>query len=165
MNDTRDRPQPKQKTAAQALSALMRYCSRAERSSGDALRLMRKWNIADGEAREILVSLHRERFIDDTRFAEAFVRDKSRLAGWGPYKISSGLKSKGISQDIISAALAGMESGEPEKKLRSVLEKKAAEAKGTVYERKGKLMRYALSRGFGYDTALKICEEILKDDE
>lgn len=157
--------QPRQKTPEQALSSLMRYCSRAERSSGDAFRLMRGWNITDADAREVLERLRREKFIDDVRFAEAYVRDKSRLAGWGPYKISAGLKAKGIVPEIISAALGELESGDSEKKLRSLLEKKAAEAKGTVYERKGKLMRLALSRGFGYETALRICEEILNDHE
>lgn len=157
--------QPRQKTPEQALSSLMRYCSRAERSSGDALRLMRGWGIADADARDILARLRRDRFIDDSRFAEAYARDKSRLAGWGPYKINAGLKAKGVAPEIISSALGGLESGDSEKKLRSLLEKKAAEAKGTVYERKGKLMRFALSRGFGYDTALRICEEIVKDNE
>ena len=157
--------QPRQKTPEQALSSLMRYCSRAERSSGDALRHMRGWNIAEGDTRDILARLQRERFIDDTRYAEAFIRDKSRLAGWGPYKISAGLKAKGVAPEIISSSLEGIGSGDAEKKLRSLLEKKAAEAKGTVYERKGKLMRFALSRGFGYETALRICEEILKDNE
>jgi regulatory protein len=34
------------KSAEQALSSLMRLCARAERSSGDALRLMARWEVA-----------------------------------------------------------------------------------------------------------------------
>ncbi|HLR46246.1 MAG TPA: hypothetical protein VK092_03745, partial [Deinococcales bacterium] len=37
----------KTKTAGEALSALMRYAARAERSSGDALRLMHRWGVPE----------------------------------------------------------------------------------------------------------------------
>ena len=71
------------KTPEQSLQSLMRMCARSERSSGDALRLMKRWGVADEDARKVLQRLQNERFIDDSRFAEAFVRDKINLSGWG----------------------------------------------------------------------------------
>ena len=47
----------------------MRYAARAERSSGDALRLMRRWGIGEVDRRQILEKLQRQHFIDDERFA------------------------------------------------------------------------------------------------
>lgn len=153
------------KTPEQALASLMRYCSRAERSSGDAMRLMRGWNIAVADAQAILARLRRERFIDDARFAGAYVRDRSRLAGWGPHKIRAGLRAKGIAPETIEAALSETECGEPLDRLRGLMEKKAAGLKGgTVYERKAKLMRFGLSRGFDYESVAELCDRILKDD-
>ena len=75
----------KTKNAEQALASLMRYAARAERSSGDAMRLMHTWGVPEADRRRSLDRLMAERFIDDERFAEAFVRDKRRLSGWGVY--------------------------------------------------------------------------------
>ena len=71
------------KTPDEALAALMRLCARAEKSEGDARRLMRGWGVAEKDAEQVLGRLVRDRFIDDSRYAEAFVREKLRLSGWG----------------------------------------------------------------------------------
>ena len=96
----------REKTPEEALSALMRLCARAERSQGDARRLLRGWGIREAEAERIVERLVRERFIDDTRYAEAFVREKLRLSGWGAYKIRTALRRKQIAPETIDAALA-----------------------------------------------------------
>ena len=75
------------KSAEEALAGLMRYAARAERSSGDALRLMRRWNVPEADRERILHRLCESGFIDDRRFAAAYVREKSSLAGWGVHKI------------------------------------------------------------------------------
>ena len=84
-NITTERRERRAKTPEQALSTLMRLCARAEKSTGDARRLMRNWGVADADAEKVLDRLLSDRFIDDTRYAEAFVREKLRLSGWGEY--------------------------------------------------------------------------------
>ena len=98
----------KSKTVEQALASLMRECARSERSSGDALRLMKRWGLSDADAQRVLQRLQAERFIDDCRYAEAFVRDKLNLSGWGAYKIKSALRTKGVSNEIINEVVAPM---------------------------------------------------------
>ena len=73
----------KTKTAQQALQSLMRLCSRSEKSTGDALRLMRTWGVPEAEQRGVLDKLIADRYIDNRRYAEAYTREKSNLAGWG----------------------------------------------------------------------------------
>ena len=82
------------KTAEQALASLMRLCARAERSSGDAMRLMGTWGVPTQERGAVLQRLIKERFIDDRRYAEAFVREKINLSAWGEYKIRTALRRK-----------------------------------------------------------------------
>ena len=89
------------KTPEQALAALMRLCARAEKSQDDARRLMRGWGLAEREGEQVLARLVRDRFIDDGRYAEAFVRDKLRLSGWGEYKIRTALQRKRIDRELI----------------------------------------------------------------
>ena len=152
---------PKTKTPQQALEALMRYASRAERSSGDAIRLMRNWNVPESERPAILERLVRMKFIDDERFAAAYVRDKSEFAGWGSRKIRTALIAKGIDRQIIDRTLAQLkESGNENSRLDQLIARKLNSLKsGTEYEKKGKLLRFGLSRGYGYDVVMEAVDK------
>lgn len=156
----------KTKTPEQALSSLMRLCARAEKSSGDAQRLMKGWGVPAVEARKVLEKLQRDRFIDDGRYAAAYVREKTGLNGWGAYKIRRMLSAKGIARDIIDSALAGIDSSASDDRLREMLERKARSVKAADgYELKGKLMRYGMSLGYGYEQVQEAVERIVKNDE
>lgn len=131
----------KVKTPEQALAALMRLCARAEKSQEDARRLMRGWGLAERDAEGVLAKLVRDRFIDDARYAGAFVREKLRLSGWGEYKIRTALQRKRIDRALIDAALAEADRSGMDERLRRQLERKARTAKySTQYELKTKLI-------------------------
>ena len=153
------------KTADEALASLMRLCARAERSSGDALRLMQNWGVAKEEQYRVLQRLQRERFIDDRRYAEAFVREKCNLSAWGRYKIQSALMRKGIASDIIAEALAALNTTDNKKRLQERLQTKIKHIKyDTPYQLKTKLIRYALSLGFEMDEVMDCVNEIIKEN-
>lgn len=153
------------KTADEALASLMRLCARAERSSGDALRLMQNWGVNKNEQQEVLQRLIKERFIDDRRYAEAFIREKCNLSAWGRYKIQSALKRKGIASDIIAEALAELNPTDNKKRLQDRLQTKIKHIKyDTAYQLKTKLIRYALSLGFEMDEVMDSVNEIIKNN-
>ena len=123
------------KSAEEALAGLMRYAARAERSSGDALRLMRRWNVPE---------------------ADRDVREKSSLAGWGVHKIRAGLRAKGIPSDLVEEAVVReYETGAVADRLQELLDRKLRSVSGTAYEVKGKLVRFGLSRGYDYDIVVE----------
>ena len=154
------------KTPEQALAALMRLCARAEKSQDDARRLMRGWGLAERESEQVLTRLVRDRFIDDGRYAEAFVRDKLRLSGWGEYKIRTALQRKRIDRALIDAALAEADRSGMDERLRRQLERKARTAKySTQYELKTKLIRYGLSLGYDYETVVEAASGLVTDTE
>lgn len=156
----------KTKTATQALQSLMRLCSRAEKSSGDALRLMRTWEVPEIERQGVLNKLIEQRYIDDTRYADAYIREKSALSGWGARKIALQLRQKGISQEIISQQLAMLNNDDQSERLRDKLEKKLRTTKANnSYELRGKLLRYAISLGYEYDIAKDIIDKIVTDEQ
>lgn len=153
----------KVKNAGQALAALMRYASKAERSSGDAVRLMRGWGVPGEDIPGVLARLVEMKFIDDKRFAQAYVRDKSLFAGWGIHKIMAGLRSKGvpavISEDAV-AQYAG--NGTLNVRLHELLGRKLkCIGGGTEYEIKGKLVRFGLSRGYEYEAVLDAAAKVM----
>ena len=69
------------------------YCSAAERCISEVQKKITLWG---GElyCNEILSRLISDKFIDETRFAKAFVRDKYRFNKWGSNKIVQALKLK-----------------------------------------------------------------------
>lgn len=156
----------KPKSAAQALSSLMRLCARSEKSSGDAMRLMRTWEVPEGERQGVLQKLIDQRFIDDRRYAEAYTREKSSLAGWGRRKIALQLRAKGVARDIVDEVLASLDSDEQSVRLVDKLQRKMRSTKATsAYELRGKLLRYALSLGYDYDMTTEAIDRAMSAEE
>ena len=155
----------KPKSAAQALQSLMRLCARAEKSSGDALRLMRGWGVAEAEREGVLNKLIEQRFIDDRRYAEAYIREKSNLAGWGARKIAFQLRQKGIDKEIISTSLATLDSDAQLQQLTAKLERKIRTIKAANnYELRGKLLRYGMGLGFDYEMTRRAIDKITPEE-
>ena len=154
---------PRTKSPEEALASLMRLCARAEKCEGDARRLMRRWGVDQKAAEEVLARLVHDRFIDDRRYATLFVREKLNLSGWGAYKIRTALKRKEVSEEIIREALAELDSGKLRARLDEQLKRKLRTLKAkTPYELKAKLIRYALSLGYPYETVLDSVQKHLK---
>lgn len=154
------------KTPEQALAALMRLCARAEKSQDDARRLMRGWGVAEKDAEQVLGRLVRDRFIDDSRYAEAFVREKLRLSGWGEYKIRTALQRKGVSKERIDAALSQADRPAMGERLAQQLERKARTVKYTSqYELKTKLIRYGLSLGYDYEAVMDAASAMVRETD
>ena len=157
--------EPKSKTPEQALQSLMRMCARSERSSGDALRLMKRWGVADDAAHKVLSRLQSERFIDDSRYAEAFVRDKLNLSGWGAFKIKSALRAKGVAKDVIDEVVNPMlEQTDMAERLEEIMRRRMRTLKySSAYEAKTKLIRFAAGRGYDLDEAIECASKIVEE--
>jgi regulatory protein len=136
---------------AMALAKLQEICSRQEKAPADAIALMKKWGVAREKQHEILEKLKAERFIDENRYASAFVKDKIRFDHWGIVKIRYQLNHKGISPDITAQVLNEIDQQEYREMISKELEKKRKTLKGTSREKWAKLARYGSSRGYEMD--------------
>ncbi len=154
---------PVKKSGEQALESLMRLCARAERSSGDAMRLMASWGVEPPERQKVLQRLIAERFIDDRRYASLFIKEKINLSAWGEYKIRTTLRTKGIAESIINEALADAVGINDSLRLQERLARKLKTIKAdTPYKLKTKLIRYGLSLGYPTDSVIEGVEAALK---
>ena len=113
------------------------------------------------EAARVVEELVSEKYVDDLRYASAFARDKSSIAGWGRTKIAYMLSSKGIARETIEEALGAIDEDKAAGKLERLVECKARSLKDDPQIRL-KLLRYALGRGYAYDDVNKVLNEILK---
>ena len=154
------------KSPEQALASLMRLCARAEKCESDARRLSRGWGIGEEGASRIVERPIRDRFIDDGRYAAAFVREKLRLSGWGEYKIRAALTRKGIDRALIDRELAGFDREGMHERLQAQLARKARTVRQAApRELKAKLIRYGLSLGYDYGTVIETVSTMIEDNE
>ncbi|MBR2135223.1 MAG: RecX family transcriptional regulator [Bacteroidales bacterium] len=118
----------KQETALErARTKLMALCSRREISSGQARTKLLQWLETDTSgAEKVIAELVREKYIDDSRFARAYTRDKLRFSKWGPEKILRGLGDAGVERSIAEEAVNSEENLSLEV-LRELLSKKRKE--------------------------------------
>lgn len=154
----------REKTPEQALRSLMNLCVKAERSEFDVRRLLERWGIAVEERQRIVDTLVRERFVDDRRYAEAYVREKVRFSGWGRFKIRAALRAKRIDESIIEEALGQVDGASMREKLEHRLQMKMARTRARdEYDLRGKLLRYGAGLGFDTDMVLEVVEHLLAE--
>lgn len=140
------------KTEQEAYLTLAALCARSEHCQWEMLEKMRRWELDDAAQSRVMTRLVKERYVDDERYARAFVKDKVRYNKWGRRKVEQALWQKRIADDIRERVLDEVDEEEYLNVLRPLLKQKRKSIKaGNDYELNQKLVRFALGRGFTYD--------------
>jgi regulatory protein len=144
-----------------ALNKAMAECSRREFCSEDIRKKLVEWGVENNDAEKIIGVLIREKFIDESRYASAFVRDKFKYNKWGKVKIAAHLRAKKLSSDLIKSALDSIEDELYNRFLRELIESHRLSVKAkNKFDLKAKLLRYGLSKGFESNLLYDILNEI-----
>lgn len=137
---------PEQRSAYLKATAI---CSRGETCTFDIREKMKTWGLEEEDAWAVVKQLYEEKYIDDERFARAYVKDKFRFNHWGKQKIAYMLHSKKISREIQEAAFEEIEDESYGEQLIKLLADKEKTIKSTdPYDKRNKLVRFAMGRGF-----------------
>ena len=149
-----------QKTENEAYLTLAALCAQAEHCQWEMLEKMRRWELSDEAQVRVMERLVKERYVDDERYARAFVKDKVRYNKWGRRKVEQALWAKHIDDDIRQRVLDEVDDNEYLSVLRPLLQQKRKSTKAqSDYELNQKLIRFALSRGFTFDI-IRQCIEV-----
>ena len=132
-----------------ALNKAMTLCSRQELCSEDVRNKLLIWGVVKDDIEKIISILIKENFINESRYATAFVRDKFNYNKLGKIKITAHLRAKKLSPDIIRTALDLIDNEQYVKILIGLINdhRRSVKAKNQ-YDLKAKLLRYGLSKGF-----------------
>lgn len=136
-------------------------CSRREYCRKDVLKKV--MTALDGDAakaEEVVGKLVEERYVDDRRYAAAFARDKASIAGWGAAKIRYMLAAKGVDREIIASALEEIDVSRADARLEKLMENKARSLKDDP-QRRIKLLRFGVGRGYAYEEVSSMIDRIL----
>ena len=142
----------KEVTEQGAYLQLAQLCARSEHCQHELTEKMRRWDMSDEAQARVMARLVGERYVDDERYARAFVRDKIRYNKWGRRKVEQALWAKHIDDDIRERVLGEVGDDEYLSVLRPLLQQKRRSVNAdSDYELNQKLVKFALSRGFTYD--------------
>ncbi len=150
------------------------------RCKNSALRIIEKSYKTEKEVRDKLILkgyednsinksiefLKEYNFINDNNYTKAFISDK--LKSQGSHKIKYTLIQKGISKDKIEEELFNLDK-ENEKNIALNLAKKKLDIikkkENDNFKISGKLYRYLISKGYGYDVTSEVVKEIMSLDD
>ena len=138
-------------TYEMALQRLSALCASAEHCEYEMTEKMRKWEVEESDCERIMEYLRKAKFVDDARYARAFVKDKIKYNKWGRRKVEQGLWAKHIAEDIRQRVLDEVDESQYKSVLTDLLKSKRRSIKAANdYEMNRKLIKFALSRGFDY---------------
>lgn len=138
-------------TYEMALQRLSALCASAEHCEYEMTEKMRKWEVEESDRERIMEYLRKAKFVDDERYARAFVKDKIKYNKWGRRKVEQGLWAKHIAEDIRQRVLDEVDESQYKSVLTDLMKSKRRSIKAANdYEMNRKLIKFALSRGFDY---------------
>ena len=150
-------------TEQQAYQKLTALCARSEHCQHEMLEKMRQWGVDEEAQARVMARLVSEKYVDDERYAQAFVRDKVTYNKWGRRKVEQALWMKHIDSETSQRALDAVDDETYVGILRPMLRQKRRSTKAaSEYELTMKLIKFAMSRGFTMDI-IRQCIDV--DDE
>ena len=156
----------KELTEGEALGKVAAYCSMSEHCVSEVIVKLESWNMPEDAVKRIIERLIKEKYIDEVRYCRCFVKDKLRFNKWGKVKIGQTLRQKQISSETINLSLDAVDEDEYQRILLELIsaKRKSVKAKND-YELNGKLIRFALGRGFGMDVIQRCLKKLGSDIE
>jgi regulatory protein len=133
----------------EAIVKAQNICAEQEKCEYDIRKKLYDWKLPVTDHDVIIESLLKDKFIDEKRYAQFYVKDKFYFNKWGKIKIEYALKQKNISSENIKNALDEIPEIDYHNLLENELIKKIKTLKDKdEYTIKSKLIRFAISRGF-----------------
>jgi regulatory protein len=146
----------------EALVKAAAYCAYQERCQKEVRDKLNEMGIYGDKAEEVLSDLISEGFLNEERFARAFVRGKFRIKNWGKIKIRMELQSRQLSQNCINLGFKEIDDRDYFETLINISSKKWMSIKeNDVFKKRHKVYQYLIGRGFESDLIQEVIAEHL----
>ena len=136
-------------TVDEAQKKLENYCAYQERCHKEVREKLKDMKMIPEAIDNIMVHLINHNFLNEERFAKAFVRGKFRIKKWGKNRLVRELKFKDISKYAIDVALKEIDEADYFETLDELTQKRIAQVnEKNSYKKKKKVADYLLYRGW-----------------
>jgi len=139
---------------------LTSYCAYQERCAEDVRQKLQKLKEDKINFTDYITRLKAENFLNDERFVKYFVAGHEKKK-WGKTKMKMALLRKRIDASLIKIYLDDMDEDSYDEQIRVIAEKKWNSIKGkSLRDKKTKLLRYLLSKGYEMNKALDAMKQL-----
>lgn len=140
------------------------WCDRQERCHSELRTKLYSESLYGSQVEMLIAELISQNYINETRFAQAYVSGKFRIKRWGRVKIRQNLKLKQVSLYCIKEGLKEIDEQEYAKTIIRLIEKKKHDYRKekNPYLLKNKIAKYVMSKGFEGDLVWNRVNESLK---
>lgn len=138
------------------------YCAYQDRCVYDVKQKLKTFDLCENEIIFLIEELTKQKFIDEERYAASYTRGSYRFKKWGWNKIKVNLISKKISDYHINLAFQEIDQQEYYTMISHELSKKWPSINGkSDFDKKNKLIRFGISRGYEYDIINDLIHDIV----
>jgi regulatory protein len=136
-------------TVDEAQKKLEHYCAYQERCHKEVRKKLWEMKMIPEASDHIMVHLIQHNYLNEERFAKAFVRGKFRIKKWGKNRLVRELKLRDISKYTMDVALKEIDLDDYYETLDALVQKRIAQVnEKNIYKKKKKVMDYLLYRGW-----------------
>ncbi len=145
----------KQNSDIHAYNIAINYISIRMRSIKELREYLIKKNMSSTLIENVIKRLIKEGYLNDFKFAKAFVNDRLIISTFGPFKIKRELLNYGVDESIVNEVIEEIDDSIIEEKLSKLVEKQMRIKKGSANSIKIKLVNYFSNLGYDKSMILK----------
>ncbi|MDG1014208.1 MAG: regulatory protein RecX [Flavobacteriaceae bacterium] len=136
-------------TVEEALVKLQKYCAYQDRCHREVEQKLKQMHMIPEAIERVIVDLVQDNYLNEERFAKAYVRGKFSIKKWGKVRLTLELKQRQIPQYVIKTALAEIDPEEYLQTFHKLAKKKALKMpESNPFKKKKKLADYLIYRGW-----------------
>lgn len=147
----------------EAKSKAEALCAYQERCQFEINQKLISWGIQHEERQWLIADLISNNFLDEERFAAAYVSGKFRIKHWGRIKIKAHLKQKHVSAYSIQKGLKEISEEDYWATLIHLTRRKLQElaSERNLWNKRAKAMRFLQGKGYENDLITDALDEVL----
>lgn len=153
----------KKLTASEVRKKIYHYCAYQERSHQEVKNKLYDLELSSSEIEELISHLITEGYLNEERFAKAFVGGKFRMKNWGRIKIVNALEAKGLTKNCIRIGLQEIDDADYLRTIELLIYKKLDQTdEGNIYVKREKLATHVIQKGFEPELVWEIVKKLIK---
>ncbi|MFH8376351.1 recombination regulator RecX [Streptomyces cyaneofuscatus] len=162
--DQRDKGEPRD-PVEQARNICLRLLTGTPRTRKQLADALRKREIPDEAAEEVLARFEDVGLIDDAAFAGAWVESRHHGRGLARRALVRELRTKGVDSSVIDEAVGRLDADQEEETARELVARKLRSTRGLDRDKRLRRLAGMLARkGYGEGMALRVVRQALEEE-
>ena len=160
-----EREEPPGDPVERARAICLRLLTGTPRTRKQLADALRKREIPDEAAEEVLSRFEEVGLINDSAFADAWVESRHHGRGLARRALAQELRTKGVDSTLIDAAVAQLDSEQEEETARELVARKLRATRGLDRDKRLRRLAGMLARkGYSEGMALRVVRQALEEE-